>query len=131
MLNPAGDELSQQIIQMNDRRARVKLAKKEAKAIADKVKSEPVECVDEPSTSGVSKDQTEEAKSSSKHGKRALTSDAKLENGQPDKKNLKPSIQNDPNTSKVYKGLFTTSAQAKKKEVRGGSHWVTFNPAYF
>lgn len=37
-------------------------------------------------------------------------------------------IQEDPNTSTVYKSLFTTS-EACKKQPR--AHWVTYNPQYF
>lgn len=38
------------------------------------------------------------------------------------------SIQEDPNTSDVYKSLFNTCDKAKK-QTQG--HWVTFNPQYF
>ncbi|CAH8634221.1 unnamed protein product [Dicrocoelium dendriticum] len=38
------------------------------------------------------------------------------------------SIQEDPNSSSVYKSLFTTSEQAKRQPK---PHWVTYNPLYF
>jgi hypothetical protein len=44
--------------------------------------------------------------------------------------NGKTSIQQDPNTSDLYKNLFTTSDAAKKKE-KNKAHWVTYNPLYF
>jgi len=37
-------------------------------------------------------------------------------------------IQDDPNTSNVYKSLFTSSDRAKNQTK---AHWVTFNPQYF
>jgi len=38
------------------------------------------------------------------------------------------SVQNDPNTSEVYKSLFTSHEKAKNQTK---AHWVTFNPQYF
>lgn len=38
------------------------------------------------------------------------------------------SIQENPNLSKTYKSLFTTSEEAKN-QVK--PHWITFNPLYF
>ncbi len=38
------------------------------------------------------------------------------------------SIQEDPNTSSIYKSLFTSSDKAKNQQK---AHWVTFNPQYF
>jgi hypothetical protein len=42
--------------------------------------------------------------------------------------NKKPSVQNDPNSSDVFKSLFTTSDKAKNQQK---AHWVTFNPQYY
>jgi len=43
-------------------------------------------------------------------------------------KKVKPSIQEDPATTDVFKGLFTTCERAKNQQK---AHWVTFNPQYF
>lgn len=44
--------------------------------------------------------------------------------------NTKSSIQADPTKSDIYKSLFTTSEEAKKKGQKK-AHWVTYNPLYF
>ncbi|CAF0843781.1 unnamed protein product [Didymodactylos carnosus] len=44
--------------------------------------------------------------------------------------NKKVSIQEDPNTTALYKSLFTTSASAKKQQLNK-AHWVTYNPLYY
>lgn len=40
---------------------------------------------------------------------------------------VKKSIAKDPNASKVFKSLFTTSDNALKRD---HAHWVTYNPYY-
>lgn len=38
------------------------------------------------------------------------------------------SVQNNPNSSKTFKSLFTSSEAAKSQKQ---AHWVTYNPLYF
>ena len=52
---------------------------------------------------------------------------SKLTNGKVDDKKKYRSVQDDPNASKAYKSLFSSSKEAKEK---GTAHWVTHNPFY-
>ena len=38
------------------------------------------------------------------------------------------SIQKDPNATKAFKSLFTTSDKAKNQQT---PHWITYNPCYY
>lgn len=57
--------------------------------------------------------------------KRSIDSTAKSSTN--DKSKKIKSIQEDPNTSDVYKSIFNTCEKAKKQQK---AHWVTFNPLY-
>jgi len=109
-LNGTDEDIVAYTERMNAKREAQKQAKKDKK-----VKTE------EPLAASSSKDKVAQKRKSAEAGAAGDSSGPNLPTKKPH------TIQEDPNASKVYKSLFTTSDAAKNQPK---AHWVTYNPLY-
>ena len=142
IINPNEEDLSLNQEKYNNRKSAAKLSK-QLKSTEDS-KSSSLENLKSSSASSLSTVSNENKKlataissfstsksadlASGNHHKRSHTQSEKA--ASLDNKDAKrsKSIQDDPNTSSVYKSLFTSCDKAKNQQK---AHWVTFNPQYF
>ena len=115
-MNPSEEELETVQVQMEARRAKLKLKK------SGKREATNSEKVDNKGKK-LKKEANPPQGSSSKIAQKLLTLEdpaiAKLKSGY--------SVAKDPNASDVFKSLFTSSDKAKNQTK---AHWVTYNPFY-
>ncbi|XP_060062487.1 replication termination factor 2-like [Ylistrum balloti] len=143
ILNGTHDEVDDLYKRMEARRLQAKLEKKSKKAKKHKAPEAAAgsasQETESASSSKMSRIESGTSQYSLTDGKSSHTS--KLTNGNMDYKSRRVngkteeakktktggSVQDNPNASKVYKSLFTTSDLAKNQQ---SAHWVTFNPQY-
>jgi hypothetical protein len=139
VLNPGEEEMKQQQLRMEERRAKAKLERKSKKRKAtETVSSAPEKGTSdgEPLTAGPVKRKEPKAgpsssKSSLDSGKSTPSSSTTKTSTNAvvsEKASAGYSVAKDSQASEAYKSLFTSHKSAQN---RPSAHWVTYNPLYF